>query len=223
MFDEQILLQKIKAGDSIDNISKYFGLSYAAIYKKCKECFGCSIEKLRDKNFNFNGFIHTDGNYKNINKEILLQMIEDNLNNKEICNCLNISNGTLHSKCMELFGVPIEKLRNQTYSMYTENVREKMSKSKLGKTYCDIYGEETANKLIEMRSNNLKDSNNPNYKNVDKSILYNMIHENVSTEEILKYFNISKQTLYKKIKKYFNTTLKEMRKNVRDTEKFSSY
>lgn len=223
IFDEQMLLKKIKTGESINDIANYFGLSPAAIYKKCIKHFGHSLAELRDKDFNFNGYVHTDGNYKDIDKDILLKLIKNNLNNKEICACLNISKYTLHNKCRELFGMSIQELRDETYSMHSKDVRDKMSKAKLGKTYAEIYGEDCAKYLVETRRNCIIGNKNPNYKDVDSETLYNMIQENISTDEIIAYFGISKPTLYSKIQQYFNTTLKEMRKNVRDTEKSCAY
>jgi len=223
IFDDWILIRKIKSGDSIDDISKYFGLSRGAICKKCKEYLGCSIKELRTKDFNFNGYVNTGGNYKTIDKDALLEMIKSNCNNKEICNYFSITNSTLRNKCVELFGKQIDELRDSTYSMHSEESRKKISESRLGKTYEEIYDKDFLEEKIKKLKEHWLDKKNPNYKYVDKSILYDMIYNDLSADEMADYFNISKPTLYAKIKKYFNSTLKEMRKIARDSEKSSTY
>lgn len=82
------------------------------------------------------------------------------------------------------------------------NHRDENTKTKLNKG------------LSQKRSDSLKGEKNPAYKNIDKNELYQMIQKNLTTDYICTYFNISKPTLYKRVKEYFNMNLKETRKNV---------
>lgn len=51
--------------------------------------------------------------------------------------------------------------------------------------------------------------------NVEKEKLLEQIKQNKNLIEIAEYFNVSKQTIRRRIKEYFNSTLTEVRKNVR--------
>lgn len=126
---------------------------------------------------------------KEVDKDMFLQDIQNGMHVEELIEKYQISRRTIILKCQQLYGKTLSELRTEKFV-------------KKPRTYKGF---------SQARSDAFKGEKNPQYKYVDKDKLKEMIKENVKTEEICKYFNISKPTLYNKIKEYFNMSLKEMR------------
>lgn len=213
-FDKDKLLKMINEGKRLEEISNYFGLSIGNIIKKCRQLFNKTISELRNDDFLKSGFnnVYTGGNYKVVDKEYLLFLIESNYTNDYICKKLNISEHTLLSKCVEFFGLSIKELKGDTYKKHRASTKKQLSEFRKGKTYEELYGEEEARRQKEMRKEKFIKENNPNYKKIDKEILLNLIKDNTTTDNIINLLNISKPTLYHKCNEFFGKSLKELRK-----------
>lgn len=128
--------------------------------------------------------------FKEVNKDEFLQDIQNGMYVEELIEKYGVSRRTIITRCQQLYGKTLSELRTEQF----------VTKPRVNKGFS------------QARSEALKGDKNPRYKNLDKDKLKEMIETNVKAEEICKYFNISKPTLYKKVKEYFNKSLKEMRK-----------
>ena len=136
--------------------------------------------------------------YIDIDIKRLIELIESGKTIDDICDEFGISYSTLMYRFRNLLGKRIRDFRTDKFE----------NKSK-------TYTEDTRKHLSEIRRERWIGDNNPNYKNVDPEILYNMIEDERSTEEMTEYFNVSKPTLYAKIEQYFGKTLRKMRKELK--------
>jgi hypothetical protein len=93
---------------------------------------------------------------------------------------------------------------------HSEKARKKISQSRSGKTYKEIYGDNASIQIEKKRSNWLGNKN-PNYKKLDLEIIKQHI-KNVSTiKELALLLKVSPPTLVNKLKFDFNTTFKELK------------
>lgn len=130
--------------------------------------------------------------FKKVDKDEFLQDIQEGMHVEDLIKKYGISRRTIIKRCQDLYGKNLSELRTDKF----------IKKSRVNKGFS------------QKRSDSLKGVKNPAYKSIDKDELYQMIQKNLTTDYICTYFNISKPTLYKRIKEYFNMNLKEMRKNV---------
>jgi AraC-like DNA-binding protein len=134
-----------------------------------------------------------------IDNDRLLESIQDGKTLKELCGIYHVSYRTLLNRFRVAFGGKIREFRNENF---------------IRRPVC--YSEVTRDRLCKIRRENFSGSKNPNYKEVDADILYKLVKENRSVDELIHYFGISKTTLYAKIKQYFGTTLRELRKEMKN-------
>lgn len=127
---------------------------------------------------------------KMIDKDEFLCDIQNGMHVEELIEKYNISRRTIINRCQQLYGKKLSELRTDNFQCQERKILQPSL----------------------TRSTSLSGENNPNYKKIDKEVLYLMIAQKKTTEEICSYFNISKPTLYKKVKEYFNCSLKEIRK-----------
>ena len=89
---------------------------------------------------------------------------------------------------------------------HTEEARKKISKSRVGKTYEEIFGEEEAAKQRTWRKEKYKGSGNPFYKKMNLKPILEALVENpkITMGDLGKQFNISRPTLTLRIKEVFS-------------------
>lgn len=133
----------------------------------------------------------------NIDDEQLLESIREGKTLDELCEIYHVSYRTLLNRCRAAFGSRIRDFRNENFNRRPYH-----------------YNEDTYDRLCEIRRKNFSGGKNPNYKNVDPKILYTMIADDKSADDIAKYFGISKPTLYSKVKQYFGMHMKQLRKEI---------
>jgi group I intron endonuclease len=95
---------------------------------------------------------------------------------------------------------------------HTDSSKEKISKKRSGKKYEEIYGDELAKDLKRKKSENWKGEKNPNFKNICKEDLYEMLINGTSTKDLALKYNVTEQTIINKSKKFFNNNPEEIRK-----------
>ena len=138
------------------------------------------------------------GNYYiDIDTDRLVEAIRAGKTIDEICNLFGISYSTLMYRCKNELGGKIRDYRTNQFKNPPKQ-----------------YTEDTRRRLSEIRRERWTGDNNPNFKEVDREILYNMIVDNKSVDDMVGYFNISKPTLYTKIEQYFGTNLRTLRKEI---------
>lgn len=86
---------------------------------------------------------------------------------------------------------------------HSEETRERLSKVRSGKPLEEIIGLEAANKIKEISRKRFIE-NNPNYKEVNEEELKNLLLRGLYLEDIAHHFNVTRQTIINKIKKYWN-------------------
>ena len=89
---------------------------------------------------------------------------------------------------------------------HTEEARKKISESKKGKTYEEIYGEEKAKEIKEYMHKRMSGKNSPSYKNIDMISLFKELKENpfIKIDILAKKYKLSSMTMSKKIKDILN-------------------
>lgn len=132
-----------------------------------------------------------------IDNDQLLKLIQDGRTLEEICEICHASYRTVLNRCQAAFGYKIKDLRNKNFNRRPYHYR------------VDSYEH-----LREIRRKNFSGDRNPNYKRVDFDLLYDLIKNDRSVDELTRYFNISKPTLYAKIKQHFGMTLRQLRKEI---------
>ena len=144
--------------------------------------------------------------YISIDKEKLLQDIYNGKTRKELEAKYQISHTQLYYRCKDYYGMTIEQLREQ----YKKDNPELFP----------VYDAEVAKqRLLQKRSEKWQGEGNPNYKSLNDIItLEQMLIADNTAEEISKYFNMSKPTLYKKIKEIYGMPMKEARKYVKSKQ-----
>lgn len=95
---------------------------------------------------------------------------------------------------------------------HTDLAKEKMSKKRSGKKYEEIYGDELAKDLKKRKSENWEGEKNPNFKNICREDLYEMLIKGTSTRDLSLKYNVTEQTIINKSKKFFNNNPEEIRK-----------
>lgn len=144
--------------------------------------------------------------YIQIDKDELLQDIYAGKSCKELEAKYQISHTQLYSRCKDYYGKTVEKLREDYKIAHPE--------------LFPVYDAERAKEeLKQKRSERWAGEGNPNYKGIDDiDKLEEMLIEDKTAEEIGKYFNMSKPTLYKKIKEIYEMPMKEARKYVKSKQ-----
>ena len=142
------------------------------------------------------------GNYYiDVDTEQLTAAIQEGKTIDELCSIFGLSYSSLIRRCKIELGKSIRDIRTETYvhppKQYTDDMRRQLS---------------------EIRRERWAGDNNPNYKDVDSDILHDLIKKNSSVDEITKYFDISKPTLYSKIKQYFGINLRKLRKEISESD-----
>ena len=112
----------------------------------------------------------------------------------------------------ELVSKPIPNRPNRRGVKHTIEAREKMSESKKGKTYEEIYGKK-ADEIRERQRKNFSGAQNPKYKDIHVSEIYNMIRNGCSNNEICEEFNISEQTMINRIVKMYHKKPTDIRQD----------
>lgn len=136
--------------------------------------------------------------YVDIDIERLIELIKAGKSINEICETLGVSYSTLMYRCRNTLDKRLRDYRPKNFE------RQPLQ-----------YTEEARKHLSEVRRERWLGDGNPNYKNVDSEILYTMIADDKSADDIAKYFNISKHTLYTKVKQYFGMHMKKLRKEIK--------
>lgn len=109
-------------------------------------------------------------------------------------------------------------LKGASHPMYdkqhTQVAREKMSAARKSKSYEEIYGEEKAKEIKEQKSKKSRGKNNPNYKDILSSILFEL-HTNptLTTQELAEAFDCSRPTISKRLKAVGIDNLQKFRYN----------
>lgn len=141
--------------------------------------------------------------YIPIDKDEFLKDIESGMSIDDMSQKYNASKETLYYRCRAYFNTSIGKLR-------------KIQPIKKPR----IYSEETKQYLAAIHRESFSGENNPLYKPLtDTMTLEEMLKNDIGADEIAKYFNMSKPTLYKKIKEIYNMSMKEARKYVKSKNK----
>jgi group I intron endonuclease len=136
-----------------------------------------------------------------IDNEQLLRSIQDGKTLDELCEIYHISYRTLLNRCRAAFGSKIREFRNDNFNRQPAH-----------------YTEESYKRLSEIRRKNFSGNRNPKYKEVGSDVLYELISDGKSVDELTRYFNISKPTLYAKIKQHFGKTLRQLRKEIEQND-----
>jgi len=96
---------------------------------------------------------------------------------------------------------------------HSKETRKKMSKSRKGRSWEDIYGEEKAKELKQIKSERWK-GNEINFKEVNLDLAKNLLMNGTNFREVAKKLNISETTFnYKFRKKYGLTPYQYQKKN----------
>lgn len=96
---------------------------------------------------------------------------------------------------------------------HTKEAKEKISEARRGKTYEECMPQETAKRLIELHRNQFIGKNNPNFVDIPKEELYDLLlNKKLYIDKIAEHFKVSKPTIIEKTKKYFGTTPSLLRK-----------
>lgn len=96
---------------------------------------------------------------------------------------------------------------------HTDLAKKKISEGRKGKKYEEVYGEELANDLKRKKSENWRDEKNPNFKNICREDLYELLLSGESTRNLAIKYNVTEQTIINKSKKFFNNKPEEIRKH----------
>lgn len=96
----------------------------------------------------------------------------------------------------------------------TPQAIEKMIRFRKGKTYEEIYGIETAQRLKNKKKKKMIGKNNPLYKEIDPLKIAKLLKEGKTIQEIEKILNISHPTIIEKFKKKFGMTPQEYKKRL---------
>lgn len=135
------------------------------------------------------------GHYEiDIDKEELLNRIERGDSIASICQDFQISESTIRQRCKDWFGKSYGQLRitptkRKPYTFSTNGLQSKKDANK----------QRTGDK-------------NPAYKNIDKEEFYLDIVQGMTLEDLSIKYQISKPTITKKCKEYFNKNVRELRK-----------
>lgn len=129
--------------------------------------------------------------FLNIDEESLFTDIKNGLSIAQLIEKYGISEWTIRYRCKEKFGCSYGQLREVSVQRKPYQLSEQALQERMGR----FVGEK-----------------NGMYKSVPKEEFYYDIVHNLSVDELSKKYNISKPTIYKKCKEYFNKTLRELRK-----------
>lgn len=97
---------------------------------------------------------------------------------------------------------------------HTDETRQKMSHSKLNKTYEEIYGDK-ANSMREKCSMKWQGERNPNYKDIPIDSIITLIKNGMSLKDIALQFEVTPQTLWYKLKK-LNLSFTKIKEELKD-------
>lgn len=136
--------------------------------------------------------------YVDIDIERLIELAKAGKTINEICDTFGVSYSTLMYRCRNSLDKRLRDYRPKNFERQPVH-----------------YTEEARKHLSEIRRDRWLGDGNPNYKNVDTDILYAMIADDISADNIAKYFDISKPTLYTKVKQYFGMHMKKLRKEIK--------
>lgn len=129
-----------------------------------------------------------------IDKQELLLKIKNGESIDNLCNYYNASEWTIRHRCKEWFGMSYGQLRELPVKR---------------KTY--TWTEEGKNSHIKANKQRTGERN-ASYKSLPIRDFYNDIVSGMAADDLSKKYNISKPTLCKKCKEYFNKGLRELRK-----------
>jgi len=112
---------------------------------------------------------------------------------------------------------PITRRIGKDHPMYGKShnidTKIKLSNARKGKVYEECMPQETAAKLREFHRNQFLGEHNPNYIDIPKDELYDLlINKKLNVIETAKHFKASRQTIIDKTKKYFGATPSLLRK-----------
>ena len=68
--------------------------------------------------------------------------------------------------------------------------------------------------MKELRRRPFLGKGNPNYKEIDPEEIYNMVRNGCSNKEIIEELKISESTMIKYLRKHYNTTATQIRKEL---------
>lgn len=171
--------------------------------------------------------------YIEMSKENLEQDIANKLSLEELCKKYHTSNITLNKRLEYFFGKKLSELRTITNSGQFQKI--KIDKEMFFKDIkeCILTNEEIYQKYslkettfynrckeffgmtpTEIRNGNILKQGAPK-KEIDKEQLLFLIKENKTLKELALFFNVSQATIKRRIKEYFNKTLKEVKRDVK--------
>jgi group I intron endonuclease len=94
---------------------------------------------------------------------------------------------------------------------HTSETKLKLSQYRTGKSYIEMFGEDRAEALCKKRRERWTKENNPNFIDVDKNTLYQLIKDGYNNQYIATFFSVSRATIISKTKQYFNKTPTQLR------------
>jgi hypothetical protein len=94
---------------------------------------------------------------------------------------------------------------------HTKESKLKMSNWRKGKTLEEIVGIEKAKILSKKNGEKWKKEKNPNYVNVSKQVLYNLLKQGYDNQYIANQFKVTTPTIINKTKEYYNKTPSQLR------------
>lgn len=104
-------------------------------------------------------------------------------------------------------------LSGKTHGMYgkthTKEARKKISDSKIGKSYEEIFGEEKAIKIKKEISKRFSGKNHPCFRNIDATYIKKLIDEGKMIKDIKKIVSSNYQTISKRFKDFYGISISE--------------
>jgi group I intron endonuclease len=104
-------------------------------------------------------------------------------------------------------------LSGKTHGMYgkthSEEARKKISASKAGKTYEEIFGEEKAIKIKKEISKRFSGKSHPCFRNIDATYIKKLIDEGKMIKDIKKIVSSNYQTISKRFKDFYGISISE--------------
>lgn len=146
--------------------------------------------------------------------ESKIKMSENSKGKKLTEESRNKISNTLRKKIEEKLFIPDTSglKKGQDFGFkHTKKSKEKMSLSRKGKKYEDIYGGDLASEIKNKKKLNWAGEKNPLYVNIDKEELLKKIKELPYMKDVASYFSTSVQTIGNKCIEHFNKKYKELK------------
>ena len=107
-FTKQQLLDALLESDSMEEVCERCGCKRKTVYDRCKEYFNKTPREVRGKSF-------TPTSKIKIDKELLLQKINEDLTLEELASFFNVSRETIRRRIKEYFNKTITELKNDKF------------------------------------------------------------------------------------------------------------